>query len=270
MWDIRTQFYKAALQLIIESQKGMEPTVLKTKAAQEIYFLSNGVCYSEKEVRTIRYFLDVFLYKYQLASYSLEQLWTVRDAKVEDNILAIAKNSIESLELSSDEIFFQSQAFEQFLFQSRSCLDFFMLYISHLFRTGHNGPMSTKKFYKGLSNAKPSILCIKVQRTKKYFEAQIFSTEKYVDTHSPTNWGELLKSLRDKIAHKDKINFSKNSPDRIMNNILLDFPTIKDLKIDRFCQAMENGMVNMIHDLFPVLFDLEWQAGPYRKGMFET
>ena len=248
----------------------MLPTVMKTKAAQTIYLRNNATLYSEIEREKLRYFLDAFLYKYRLANYSLEQLWSIRDAKLEDNILAIARNSIVSLKLSDDEVFLMSHSFEQFLFQSRSCLDFFMLYIAHLLCTGHVGSMSTEKFYKRLKTAKPDVLMGKAKAVENYFNRNIFGLEKDVDHVSPTNWGTLLKSLRDKIAHKDRINMSMNSPDRIMHDILLDFPTLQDLTYDRFCQAMENGMWFMIHDLFPVLYDFEWQAGPYRKGMFEV
>ena len=243
---------------------------MKTKSAQEIYLRNNVSLFSESESETVRYFLDAFLYKYQLANYSLEQLWAIRDAKIDDNILAIAQNSIVSLELSNEEIFLQSHALEQFLYQGRSCLDFFMLYIAHLLRTNHEGSMSTKTFYKRLANSKPNHLCDKASDVENYFKTHIFGSEKEVNHISPTNWGTLLKSLRDKIAHKDRINISMNSPDRIMHDILLDFPTLKDLTYDRFCQAMENGMFFMLEDLFPVLYDLEWQAGPYREGMFEN
>ena len=243
---------------------------MKTKSAQDSYLMSNAALYSNNERETVRYFLDAFLYKYQLANYSLEQLWAIRDAKVEVNILEIARNSITTLDLTNDEVFLQSHNLEQFLFQSRSCLDFYMLYLAHRFRTGHEGSMSSERFYKRLANAKPEYLFDKARRVEAYFKNNVFGNEKDVDIVSPTNWGSLIKSLRDKIAHKDKINMAMNSPDRIMNDILLDFPTLKDLTYDRFCQAMENGMWFMIHDLFPVLYDLEWQAGPYREGMFET
>lgn len=270
MWNSRTHFQRASLQLISDAQKSMEPVVLKTKAAQGIFLSKHTSVYSESEVKIIRYFLDAFLYKYQLANYSLEQLWAIRDAKIESNILDIATNSITSLDLTDDEVFLASHNFEQFLFQSRSCLDFFMLYLAHLLRTSHEGSISTEKFYKRLSNAQPDLLSNKARQIEEYFKTNVFGNAKDVNIISPTNWGSLLKSLRDKIAHKDRINMSKNSPDRIMNDILLDFPTLKDLTYDRFCQAMENGMWFMINDLFPIIYDLEWQAGPYREGMFDT
>ena len=145
-----------------------------------------------------------------------------------------------------------------------------MLYIAHLFRTGHEGSISTDRFYKRLANAKPDFLRARAKCVEEYFNSKVFGKEKEVDIMSPKNWGSLLKSLRDKIAHKDRINFSMNSPDRIIHDIHLDFPTLKDLTYDRFCQAMENGIFIMVEDLFPILYDLEWQAGPYREGMFET
>ncbi len=243
---------------------------MKTKAGQEIYLRNNVTFYSESESKNVRYFLDTFLFKYQLANYRLEQLWAIRDAKVEINMLDIARNSITSLDLTNDEVFLQSHNLEQFLFQSRSCLDFFMLYLAHFLRTNHQGTMSTKAFYKRLGHSKPDELYNKATVVEQYFKTRIFGTEKEVDIISLTNWGTLVKSLRDKIAHKDRINISMNSPDKIMHDILVDFPTLKDLTYDKFCQAMENGMWFMICELFPVLYDLEWQAGPYREGMFET
>ena len=269
MFQIRENYYKASIKLVQKSQKDMGPTVTKTTKAQEVYLRNNSEIYTEDEIEKIRYFLGAFLYKFQLANYSLEQLWTIRDAKVEQNLFDIVRNSIDSLELTNDEVFLQSHVLEQFLFQSRACLDFFMLYLAHFLRTGHEGSMSQDKFYKRLKGSHPD-LSDKATRIESYFNTKIFGPENEVNIISPTNWGRLLKSLRDKIAHKDKIKISKNSDDRIMNDILLDFPTLKDLTYDRFCQAMENGMWYMITDLFPILYDLKWQAGPYREGMFES
>ena len=205
-----------------------------------------------------------------MANYSLEQLWVIRDAKVEANLFEIFNNSITSLKLTDNEVFLQSHILEQFLFQGRSYLDFFMLYLAHFLRTGHTGAISTKKFYKGLSQANPELLDKKAIKVKTYFRENVFSLEKPVDSGQPTNWGELLKSLRDRIAHRDRINISMNNREQIMNDILLEMPTLQDLTYERFCQAMNNGMYELIRDLFPILYHLEWQAGPYRNGMFEN
>ena len=266
----RPDFYNASVDLVSAAQLNMAPTSLKTQSAQNVFLRRNATLYDGIELKNIRYFLSAFLYKLQLANYSLEQLWSIRDAIVEENMFAIIQNTVFFLELSDDGLFLQSHILEGFLFQSRSSLEFFMLYVAHLLRTGHEGSMSTKTFYKRLEKAKPEAFMEKAEGIHDYVANHIFGTGKEFDHVSPTNWGTLLTSLRDKIAHKDRINYSMNSPDRIMNDILLDFPTLQGMTYDRFCQAMQNGMWFMICDLFPILYDLEWQAGPYREGMFDS
>ncbi len=265
MLEPRTDCYRELMSLVKLAQKNMEPTVLKTKAAQETYLANNRGIYEDDEIATLQYFLDAFLYKFQLANFSLEQLWTIRDAKVVENLHEIIRNSISTLDLTNNEVFLQSFLLEQFLFQGRSYLDFTMLYIAHFLRTGHEGSMSTKTFYNRLAKAEPCSPRVKSTKVEHYFKTKIFGTEKEIIITSPSNWGTLIKSLRDKIAHRDRIKLSKNSSDRIMNDILLDFPTLNDLTYDTFCQAMQNGMWNTICELlFPILYDLEWKAGPYR------
>ena len=145
-----------------------------------------------------------------------------------------------------------------------------MLYIAHLLRTGHEGSMSRDKFYKRLSLAQPDILSIKAKKVEHHFKTNIFGSGYNIDGLAQNNWGDLIRSLRNKIAHKDRIKLSRNSLERIMNEILLDFPTIRDLTYANFCQEMENGLQYMVKDLFPILYGIDWKSGPYREGMFET
>ena len=248
----------------------MEPTVVKASKAQEVYLRRNCEIYTQDETEAIRYFLDAFLYKYQITNFCLEQLWTMRDAKVEANILDIMRNTIISLDLTKDEVFLQSHYLEQFLFQSRSCLDFFMLYLTKVLRTRHVLNMSVDKFYTALPTSSPDVLNKKADQISDYFRQHVFSDEKNVQFALTPNWGQLVRSLRDRIAHRDRINITKNSRDLILNDVLLAMPMLQDMTYEKFCQTIENGMYEMIRDLFPVVYDLEWQAGPYREGMFET
>ena len=52
----------------------MEPTVINATKAQGIYLQRNNSIYTQEEIKAIRYFLDAFLFKYQLANYTLEEL----------------------------------------------------------------------------------------------------------------------------------------------------------------------------------------------------
>ena len=64
MRETGTRYHKSALRLVTKAQKDMEPTVMKTKAAQERYLKSNNTLYTASESKNVRYFLDAFLYKY--------------------------------------------------------------------------------------------------------------------------------------------------------------------------------------------------------------
>ena len=267
---MQSRYYDASLELATKAQKDMEYTVRKTAEAQKVYLRTNSSIYTEDEIATIHYFLDAFFYKYQLANYSLEQLWAMRDAKIEGSMADIIRNAIVTLGLTKEEEFLQSHFLEQFLFQSRACLDFYMLYLTKILRTSRVDSMSVKKFYNALHTSKPDLLGKKAEDIKAYFSDQVFSDESSVQFASTPNWGKLLRSLRDKIAHRDRIIIVHNSRDQIMNDVLVEMPTLQNMTYEQFGQTIENGMYEMIRELFPVIYGLEWQPGPYKDGMFDT
>lgn len=101
-----------------------------------------------------------------------------------------------------------------------------------------------------------------------YFENKVFakSSENWL---SPENWGALLQSLRDKIAHRDKLRPSYDSDENLVDDVLFDWPTLRETTYDRFCQYMQNGMFYMLHDLSKMLYELEWKPGPYKEGLWD-
>ena len=146
------QHFRASIDLVKLCQEDTKFTVSKMTAAQNVYLSRNADLYTPEEIDYVRYYLDTLLFKSQLAYFGLEQLWEVREAIVDANIVDIFSNSVTSIQLTNSEEFFQSYALEQFLYQSRSYLDIFMLYLAHILRTGHRHSMSVDKFYSG--NAK--------------------------------------------------------------------------------------------------------------------
>lgn len=259
------RFHDASVILVAKSEEFVwKQLPLKVREMQRIYLDENIEKYSSEERKRIEYFLGATLLKFKFASYSLEQLWTMRDTKVSDNLFKIIERSVDSLDLSTEEQFLQSYTLEQFLFQGRAFLDFIMIYIALLLKTGHQGSMSRKTFDKLLDKAQ---FLDKSEVVKNYFDNKVFRENQDVDILDPTNWGMLLKSLRDKIAHRDIIRQSSNNNEKIASQILLEFPTLKDLHYDRFCQSMQNGMFWLFQELLPSLYDVEWKAGPYQEGL---
>ena len=261
----------ASFALVRDAIQVVDATDTKSKRAQESFINANSNLYTKKEIENLRYFLDAFFFKFQSANYSLEQLWSTSD-RLSDKVMMheIIRNSMVSFDLADNTRFLLSHIFEQYIFLCNSCLEFYMVYLVHLFRTKQSGHMNIEKFYKRLSKAEPEYFARKATEVKKHFETKVFSDDREINTIFPTNWGTLIKLLRDKITHRDRIDLSHNSREEIPKEIFTEYPALRDKRCDRFCQAMQNGMWYMICDLFPVLYDLEWQPGPYREGMFDT
>jgi hypothetical protein len=234
---------------------------------QEKYLISNRELYDDEEIHLIHYYLDAVSYKFHLANLSLEQLWSLSHIERDDLLIAL-QNSLDKLDVSDDELLLLSFVFEGFLLQARTFLNFYMIYLSIILRTGHEGSISYQKFMKSLENADTDRLLIKAQLVKEYFESRIFGSSDW-EAFNPNNWGTILKSLRDKVAHRDKLRPSFDSDETLLDRVLFNWPTLQETTYDRFCQYMQNGMSAMISDISPIIYDLDWKPGPYRPELWE-
>ena len=239
----------------------------KLQTMQEIYLESNPDLYNLSELHQIRYYLRAVAFKFHLANLSLEQLWSLSDTKRSELFCAL-ENSLDRLDVSDDELLLISFVFEGFLFQARSFLDFFMLYVCLFLKTGHHGSISTGKFSDALSKANEAPFAEKADRVRDYFDNKVFGSPSWTGLN-PDNWGSLLKSLRDKVAHRDRLRPSYDSDETLVGKVLFDWPTLRNITYDRFCQYTQNGMFALFTDISPVLYELEWKAGPYKPGLWQ-
>lgn len=252
---MREQIIARGLQtLLSETRRYADSFPQKLQAMQEIYLQRNSDLYSKVELQQLRYYLKAVSYKFYLATLSLEQLWALSHTK-RNNLFYALQNGLDRLECSDDELLLSSFALESFLFQSRAFLDFCMLYICLFLRTGHTGKMSREKFGKELAKVQQIPFNEKAQWAKEYFDAQVFGRYDGRSFHL-NHWGTLLISLRDKIAHRDRLRPSFNSDETLIGQVLFDWPTLQDITYDRFCQYMQNGMFSLVTDVFPVLYEL--------------
>lgn len=253
--------------LVSETRKYADSLPVKLYAMQEIYCKVNGGLYTTQELDQLRYYLRSLIYKFHLATLSLEQLWSLSHGK-RNELPEALENSLDKLECSDDELLLASFSFEGFLFQSRAFLDFYMLYLCLFLRTGHEGSISRDKFNKALKGVRVDNFVGKAKLVSDYFNTRVFGE---FDTHfalSSNNWGELLISLRDKIAHRDRVRPSFDGKETLAKGVLFDWPTLQGITWDRFCQYMQNGMFSLFTDVSPMIYDLEWKAGPYRSDLW--
>lgn len=239
----------------------------KALAMQEAYLRRNASAYTAAECEQLRYYLKAAIYKFYLATLSLEQLWALSYAK-RDKLFWALQNSLDRLDCSDDELLLSSFALETFLFQGTAFLDLYMLYLCIFFRTGHRGSISRGKFTKAIERASAGTFGHKAKQVKEYFETRVFGAQE--DTFlAPSNWGALLRSLRDKIAHRDRLRPSFESNETLLDKVLFNWPTLRGITYDRFCQHMQNGMFYLITDISPILYDLEWKPGPFGPHLWE-
>jgi hypothetical protein len=235
----------------------------KVLTMQEIHLQSNLDTYTVERVQQIRYYLKAVLYKFQLVNLSLEQLWALSETKRADLFSAL-ENSFDRLDTSDSELLLISFAFEGVLFQAMGCLEFYMLYLCfflQLLPVDYRGKMTKSKFFATLKNAKKKGPTKKAVLVEKHFNTKVFGADKQ-DAWHPNNWGTLLISLRDKVAHRDRLHPSFDSGETLIGKVLFDWPTLRGITYDRFNQSMQSGLFCLLKELSPVLYELEWQPGP--------
>lgn len=253
--------------LVKEGRKHPDMMFQKLDAMQNIYLQKNSRYYSQDEQQTIIYYLNASKYKFQLSNLSLEQLWSISDYTKMKVVDAIS-NSLDELDISANEKLLISFTFESFHFFSKSFLDFYLLYTCLILRTGHEGSMTKEKFYKEMRKKSDEPFHAKSIEIKAYFNNNVFVDPNHASISSK-NWGSFLSDIRNKVAHRDRIRPSFNSNEKLIGDVLFNWPTIQDMTFDRFCQDIQNGMFSLIQDTSQILFDLEWKSGPFKKGMWK-
>lgn len=231
---------------------------LKLELMQEIYLKSNSNLYKDPDhIYQIKRSFESVKYKLFFTNFHLEQLWTLsEDSRWE--LLDTLANSLDKLRWDDNKLIIGSIFLESFLFQAVSLLDVYMFYISLIMGIKNPGFMSVKKFYNHMESCQRSPFKTKAKKIKKYYEKSVLGKGQ---------WGEFLRSLRDKIAHRDCLWPSFDSGETLLDKVLLDWPTLKRMTYDRFCQDIDNNMFEMLRKTSPILFDLEWKSGPYKSNL---
>jgi hypothetical protein len=189
---------------------------------------------------------------------SVEQLQAVRHNKINESIVPAIENSLDRLDCSNNERLLVSFAFENLLFESRAFLDLYMILVCLLLRTGFTkGYMNKERFFDELDKVQQIPFSQKAEWVTDYFKSNVFG--EYDDkSFVRKDWGELLKSLRDRIAHRDIIRPSFDSDETLIKGILLDWPTLQGMTYHAICEMIRNGMYLLFYDVSAFLYDLKW------------
>lgn len=260
MFEWQKETRDGMLQMVANNRGYIEASHKVLRHIHNIYIEKNSNLYSSKELVWIDHFLDSLIYKEFLVRIAIEQLQSVRHGKINESLWAAIENSISTLNCSEDEEILVSFALESFLFETRSFLDVFFIFVCLLLKTGFDkGFMGKSKFYDELDKVVGSPFNDKAIWLKKYFDTNVFGHEE--DQNASIfrkDWGTLLISLRDKIAHRDAINISLDSKEKFIDDILLEWPTTKGITYHLLAETIGNGVHALFHQALCHIYGLDW------------
>lgn len=214
------------------------------------YLDKNKGLYSKPEINFIEESLNALCLKHTYFAYASSSLWALSEHK-RDHISYPESTPIEVSQLSQSEALFYCTTFELAIYEARSLIEFTMNFCSAIMRYQ---PLiiGLSEFNKKWNNNIEPPFTEKAQVLWSYFNDEVFGKGK---------WGNELRSIRDKIAHKTTIKLNREGREHILN-VRLDWPTIKENTCDRFVQE---SVVNHIHymtmDVFELLLGIKWQPG---------
>lgn len=198
--------------------------------------------------------IDAVVWKLTAAGIHLERLWENRESFAMQQLISKAlSGDPEPKRFTDKEIAFLTAEFEAYVLQARALISVAQIHTLDACRVPFGGQLTNKKYEKAVRKA-PKDVSDRLTRAHNYFTHNVFGRDK---------WGTLLTSLRDRVAHFDRVRPSKTSsgegPDEL---------TVAGLSLERLAQDFENGSYDLLVNVITPIWDRDWQPGPYRPGMW--
>ena len=241
--------------ILSKAKETIQPVLLKMERMEEIYLKANEKNYTQERIEDIKDSLSAVRFKYFLSHSHLEELWTLSE-KHRLSLPELIENSVNVHKWNDNDLLLGSMFLESFLFQTRAFIDFHMRSVCLILNQDPPVYMSLRKFEESIKKITNDKFKDRARRLKRIFENDVFGENK---------WGHVLRSIRDKIAHRGKLKPSLHGNETIAS-VLLDWPTIRKMTFERFAQDIQEGSFDMLRDTTPYLYELEWKTGPYNPN----
>lgn len=233
------------------------PSVHKLGHMAEVYLTRHSGSFTITEAQAIRESVASVQWKMQSSTYHLEWLW--------NHSLEARYDVLELLEIRNRSEWTDAQRFEgavhleAYILQVRAYLDFYFHLICRVLLCADvPHMMSTTQFRATLLRA-PALNAARAAAIDAYVQEQVLA---------PGRWGAVMRSLRDKISHADRLKPGRAATESV-GGVLLDWPTIRGLTFERLAQQFDNGRFELLRDTAPMLFEMPWQSGPFRPDAWK-
>jgi hypothetical protein len=231
-------------------QRNYEPKLrglVETRSTQ----LGFDDCEHKAALRSI----DALVWKLTAAGIHLERLWENHESFALHQLISkILNNEPEPKRFTDKEVAFLTAEFEAFVIQARALITVAQIHTLDACRVPFGGQLTNEKYEKVVKNA-PKDVSDRLTRAHNYFTQYVFGHDK---------WGNLLKSLRDRVVHFDRIRPSKTSSIEGSEEL-----TVVGLSLERLAQDFENGTYDLLANVIAPIWERDWKPGVYQPGMWE-
>ena len=198
--------------------------------------------------------IDALTWKLTAAGIHLERLWEYKESADMKNLLSNAfQYNLEPKRFTNKEIAYLTVEFEAFLVQARAFISVAQIHTLDACRVPFGGKITNEKYKKAVKIAPPDV-SDRLKNAYKYFEDEVFG---------PDKWGSLLKSLRDRVVHFDRIRPSisiENETEQL---------NVAGLTLERLVQDFDNGHYYLLLDVIAPIWERKWISGAYVPGIWE-
>lgn len=231
-------------------QKNYEP---KLRALVETRTQQLGFSQLER-IRAIRS-IDAVSWKLTAAGIHLERLWENKESFDLQQLISQAYGGEpDPRRFTNEEIAYLTVEFEAYVIQARALITVAQIHTLDACRQSFGGQLTNEKYERAVKVA-PDDVKDRLVRAHNYFVKNVFG---------PDKWGTLLRSLRDRVLHFDRVR-----PTRLNNEDGSEELTVVGLSLERLAQDFENGTYELLVDVVAPMWGRVWEAGAYRPGMWE-
>jgi hypothetical protein len=210
--------------------------------------------FSESERNAALKSIDALMWKLTAAGIHLERLWEYRESEAMKRLLENAgKYNFEPKRFTDREIAYLAAEFEAYLIQARAFINVAQIHTLDACRVEFGGRLTNAKYEKAVKNARLEV-SDRLGGAYEYFTDEVFGNGK---------WGTLLKSLRDRVVHFDRIRPS------VSNNAESEQLCVAGLTLERLAQDFENGHYDLFVEVIAPIWERKWIAGANISGMWD-
>lgn len=198
--------------------------------------------------------IDALTWKLTAAGIHMERLWEYRESAALQNLLeSVNQYNFEPKRFTDKEVAYLTIEFEAYLVQARAFINVAQIHTLDACRIPFGGQLTNEKYEKAVQCAPPEV-SNRLASAYNFFANEVFGDGK---------WGSLLKSLRDRVVHFDRIRPS------VSENADTEGLTVTGLTLERLAQGFENGQYELFLNVIAPIWERKWIAGANIPGMWE-